>query len=208
MGSLRCQSARAYSSRSLSNFLDFYGEPFLLNTLDSLAKGHYDEVSLLTDGTATGSEFISHLSQLSPNYTVDVVLDLHSDSAGARFSDRYYRINEITDAISSKKIQIRMLYQTSCFGSKMIPQWRKAGVGCINGSFGFNSFTFYSPQIFLEAWVNGRSFGASVDSAFRKESDILERYKVEYPMIKSLYGEDVPVQSRQIVSGDSASVFF
>ncbi len=64
---------------TLNQIIDTYGEPKIINDIETVVQGKYSKVHVLTDANATVLQFITLLNGY--NYTehqVDIALDLHA----------------------------------------------------------------------------------------------------------------------------------
>jgi hypothetical protein len=191
---------------SIEQIIDIYGEDKIINGIRTSSQKFYDKIIILTDSSAKFESFCKSIEQMSKNYILDIVIDLHGDSTGMLFSDGFYWSDEIRDSIKSVS-KIRTIYQTVCFGSYLIDLWAKHDVCGINGAVGLNSLVLSSPQIFLDNWVKGETFQTCVEKAYLKEADSLRN------LLRS-DGVSINIEgylfngSQQIISGNNPQINF
>ena len=115
---------------TLTEIVEKYGEPWQINEISKKAKLYYKKIIALTDESAEGQILIDSIKKLSDEgYYIDIIFSLHGSSNTVCFNKTNWNINALTEEIHNNGDYIRALYQTCCFGSDMIDNWKSRDFG-------------------------------------------------------------------------------
>ncbi len=194
---------------TLTEIVDVFGEAWQTGAIQQAASGFYDRIIILTDESATYSNFMDSLYTLTEeNYTIDVIFNLHGADDGILFSDYYCFVDDLTDEIQRNNINIRTLYQTCCYGSYMIDDWESIGIQAVNGANALNGLAVFSPILFLRYWTNGLHFEDAVQAAYNSEIQELMEYNDILPIADLMLSEETLEESRQLLGGIRRNCFW
>jgi hypothetical protein len=183
---------KTLSKFSLNAILDKFGENKVIHNVTQSGKDYYDTIISLSDQQASFENVLKVINGFnSLEHCVDLIIDLHANNDILAFADnQIVRIDRLISGIDDIK-KIRSVYQTSCYGDSMVEEWIVAGVQAVNGAAGENPFVFYSPALFLDAWIKGKTFEDAVKEARNREQALFENliqkhlFKNAVPLILS-----------------------
>lgn len=165
-------------------FLDRFGEKFYADCLRAMAEPKYDQVVVLTDQSATFSNFKAKLEELnSQGYLIDILLDVHGcgdpktmnniDCGSRRLGFSGVEATpEMLRTINGgqKKMNLNAVYMVSCWGGSNFNQvWLDLGAKASNGATELNYYTLISPLVFMDGWTRGMSLGKAAEQAYKHE---------------------------------------
>jgi hypothetical protein len=193
--------------KSYLEIMETVAEDFQLRQLSKAAEPGYDVVVHLSDELASFDSFRDTLIAFNRmECTIDVLFSLHADSVSVNFNDGPYRVDEMTREFKEKGISPRVLYQTCCTSQPHIRLWESIGVKGVNGARGINAITLFSPVYFLEEWIRGKSFEASVKKSYSREIEKLESYSNMLPVRSYILTEQNLSESEQFVGGTQPKI--
>lgn len=123
----------------------------------------------------TKANFVKQLKELTKNgYMIDIIIASHgsSDSSGkglwvgsdGSITEDYLRAELTPGKTGYRKLPIRAVMMSQCFGNSLNDMWRSLGAKATAGSVEIN---FYPNQVtgFVNAWQDGKTFEAALDAA-------------------------------------------
>ncbi|MCB9869519.1 MAG: hypothetical protein H6837_06660 [Planctomycetes bacterium] len=133
----------------------------------------YRAVHVVSGSQATRDGFIARLDSatgVSSVLAVDCLFVTNALTKYVRFYEGVYTIESVVGRIEStmsvaRRMKLRMIYSTACFGAQHAAGWRRAGFKCIAGSAGVCADTFVSFPNFLAQWSLGTPFVGAVSIA-------------------------------------------
>lgn len=186
----------------LNDIIETYGETWQINHIKQFAVGHYDTILTFRNESATYRNMIAYLTELnSMSNTVDVVFCLHGNEEYVAFYDDDCYIDVFANFAVMNKLNLRMLYQTSCYAGKVLSKWQKSGLKAVNGAIGLNNITLFSPGFFMEEWVNGATFEDAVHRAFERDIAKITSYEDKVPVVQYILTKENLAESKQYVAG-------
>ncbi len=198
-------------SATLEEVIDRFGEDWQIRELTGAARPYYSRTVRLTDSGATEKALLDSLSSLqNGGFVIDMIFNLHggydlwTGRSSVLFADGSRDVSAFTDSLKNRSVSIRALYQTCCYGSFMIPDWERAGITAVNGALDVNSFSIFSPVIFLESWTAGMTFDGAVHAAYDGEIARLSSYRSKLEEIDLLLTSDVLASSTQNTGGSDS----
>jgi len=199
----------AMEDMTLAEIIEIYGEDWQNEEIRKVATSYYDTVIILTDYDATGVNLLSRIESVADKgMYIDLLFSLHASSDKyISFSDRRYHINEITNWLEQKQINIRSLYQTCCYGSYYFNDWNKIQITALNGSVYVNDIAIFSPIYFLEEWIQGKSFKVAVSNAYTREIEKLRTYNNVLPINEFMLTDEILKNSKQTTSSIKSSIY-
>lgn len=193
----------------LSEVIEEYGEAWMVRELETAATPYYTKIATLTDSTATSQHVLDMLKSLAgEGFIIDMIFVLHGSTTSVWFTDSVVDIADFTGRIASEHIPVRALYQTCCYGSFMIDEWKQTGIIAVNGAKGINSLSLFSPIYFLQKWTTGMAFKDAVESAYQDEITKLRSYKTDIPLIELILTDQVLDESSHMFGGQNSSLLW
>lgn len=193
---------------SLNEIIEIYGEKWQIEGICAEAENNYDEIRSLTDNQATEENLKNNLLDLKNNgYAIDMVFCLHGSEYEFCLYDKDIVVQNFADFLNNNQINIRMLYQTCCYGAYTISDWEEAGIYAVNGASGYNQMTLFSPAYFLKNWISGMSYEEAVFRAYEEEIAKIESYSSVLPILNFINIED-DEGSIQNIGGQNPSILF
>ncbi|MCC7442181.1 MAG: hypothetical protein IT285_11135 [Bdellovibrionales bacterium] len=135
-----------------------------------LLRAQYREIRVLRDEQATLANFKSLLLNLSARREVDAIdtfLMFHGLPEEIAFYEGTYSVGEIQQAMTEAptvvdrlrlkilRKKLRLMYNTSCFGSSHRAMFREVGYDTVIGSVGVNANSEFEFPSFLALWTSG-----------------------------------------------------
>lgn len=169
--------------------LDTHGFPALAplySTLESLGagiprlpiiRGAYREIHTLRDSSATLASWRTMIYGLAARkeiQAIDTILMLHGLPNELAFFDDSYSMTDVAQALTRdlapgdrlrRKMaekKLRLLYNTSCFGSSHRNEFMSVGFATVIGSVGVNANSELEFPQFIAAWVAGQTVAVAL----------------------------------------------
>ena len=201
--------ADSMKNLTLAEIVEKYGETWQVNQIAEAGQNYYDKIIKLNDETATTICFLDSLKMLSSyGYTIDVVLNLHGSITSLVFTDESIDIGTLTQKIKSTGIEIRALYQTSCYGKYGLDFWNNIGLYAVNGAEGLNKITLFSAVYFIQEWISGKTYEEAVYSAYNLEIQKLRTYNNILPVDLYFLTQETLLNSLQRVAGKDTKILW
>ena len=197
------------------NSLSKHGDPRLRLIYDFIERAgvktarrmlgpHYGRIEAMRNEEATVDRFIEMLYEMSVDPdtgALDLFLQLHGEKGMVCFFDRWISIAGLGRLIRRrvKKDNLRLLYNTCCYGDSHSTDFLRAGFKVAIGSIGVNASAAVEYPQFCRLWP-GRKGGRrvlTVDEIVRKADRPLPRHIQDRFAVR--YFKDV--DSRKIVRG-------
>ncbi|MBN2715380.1 MAG: hypothetical protein JXX14_05965 [Deltaproteobacteria bacterium] len=161
------QPIEEIQSRTMTEIAEDFGEDWIIADVESVAEGHYDDITSLTDSDATLNRFLSAIADYTDaGYQVDILIDLHGTTDGdLLFYDDRYNVSDVTAEIAARELNVSVVYQTVCYGSEMTDAWAEIGIHAVNGAVGENMYVNFAPGAFLAHWIDGDNYDDAVQQA-------------------------------------------
>ncbi|MBN1447234.1 MAG: hypothetical protein JXA28_04830 [Bacteroidetes bacterium] len=170
-------------NRSFIEVIDDFGEPWIMDQITAATGTAYEEIVRLSDRDATVERMLAELDRLrGEGYRLDLLLDMHASTTVVCFDDRDVPVMEMTQAVKSRNLPIRVLYQTCCHASHHLAAWEATGVIAACGSYEANSLTIYSPIGFAKYWSEGYPFAEAVRRATGYEIEQTRALDQQFPL--------------------------
>ncbi len=185
-------------SLTISEIINLHLEDYLAEKIQ-LYTSHYDKVVYLTDEDASYSNFKTELIKLNKEgFEIDLLLDLHGDNNGIIFYEQRVTAETLVKDLSQENISLGFVYQTLCYGSTLVDDWKKVGVKQVNGAIGKNMYVTIAPIVFIKEMNKGNNFQGSVIKAKDYEINTFKVVSFFIPEVKFLISPKVKEDSRMI----------
>jgi hypothetical protein len=136
---------------------------------------HYDNVTILEDAHATGSNLAGAILRLSRSHRVDLLLLVHGKEGslvGYRGQELIGR--ETFDLLLEKRrnhpaaVDLRMVFGLNCYGASLLDVWMQLGATVANGTPGVNWLPEPSLSVFLRNWFSGQPYAVAIQRSNRR----------------------------------------
>lgn len=197
------------NSLNLGEMLEKYGEPWEIEQIFNASKGFYNKIIILNNQNATFISLLDSLNSLKDKFTIDLILNIHGSPTSIVLTDGEILIGKLTNSIAEKKIKIRAVYQTCCYGKFLADYWRGIGVKAVNGAVGYNVISLFSVSYFLTEWLSGKkTFEEAVFNAYNLEIEKLRTYNKLFPIETYILTPSNLSTSLQTISGSNKDLLW